>query len=286
MAIADLTDPAEGSSSTTSAAGVGRPTDAAVRAVLDDARRVVPLEGIHNFRDLGGYELADGRTIGWGRLFRSDGLYRASELDVETFDGLGLRTVVDLRSTPETADHGSFPVEKYPVAYVHLPIIDVTWARSDVPDFPDTERGTVDFLVWAYHDMLQQGGDRFAAAIHTLALPESMPAVFHCAAGKDRTGVLAALILGALGVDHETIVGDYELTVDGMARMRAWVMEHHPEMAKRMGETPAFMLAAHPQAMREVLAGLVEAYGSIAEFVDGLGVGPATLADLADQLTI
>ncbi len=279
MAAVDLNDPRQ------DRPVQPRPEDPAVRAVLDDERRVVPLEAVHNFRDLGGYELADGRTIGWGRLFRSDGLYRATKLDVDTFDALGLRTVIDLRSSAEAAEHGSFPVERHPVSYVHLPIIDSTWGKRDIPEFPDTERGTVDFLVWAYRDMLREGADRFAAAIHTIALPESMPAVFHCAAGKDRTGILAALLLGALGVDHEVIVGDYELTVDAMERMRAWVLAHHPEMADRMGETPSFMQAAHPQAMRELLAGLEAEYGSVAEFVDGLGVGHATLADLADQLT-
>ncbi len=278
MALADVTNSRNGDLD-------GPPTDPAIRAVLDDDRRVVPLEAVHNFRDLGGYELADGRTIGWGRLFRSDGLYRASDADVEIFDAIGLRTVVDLRSSPETREHGSFPVARHPVAYVHLPIIDATWRHQEIPDFEDDEQGGVDFLGWAYRDMLEQGADRFAAAMHTLALPGAMPAVFHCAAGKDRTGVLAALILGSLGVDHETIVGDYELTVAAMGRMRAWVMAHHPEMAERMGETPSFMLSAHPHAMRLLLAELTETHGSIREYVGGLGVGPATLADLADQLT-
>ncbi|MEL6891084.1 MAG: tyrosine-protein phosphatase [Actinomycetota bacterium] len=283
MALADLTNqpPAEPAD----AAVASATDDPAIRALLDDDRRVVPFESIHNFRDLGGYELADGRTIGWGRLFRADGLYRATDLDVATFDALGLRTVIDLRSSAEVADHGSFPVDRHPVSYHHLPIIDATWAKGEIPEVDDSERGTVDFLVWAYRDMLDQGADRFAAAIHTLALPESMPAVFHCAAGKDRTGVLAALVLGALGVDAETIVGDYSLSVDAMARMRAWVTEYHPEMAQRMGETPAFMLAAHPHAIREVLVGLADEHGSIEAFVHGLGVGPATLVALADHLT-
>ncbi len=278
MALADVTNPRSDQFD-------GPPTDPAIRVLLDDDRRVVPLEAVHNFRDLGGYELADGRTIGWGRLFRSDGLYRATALDVETFDAIGLRTVVDLRSSQETKEHGSFPVERHPVAYVHLPIIDSTWQREEIPEFDDSEQGGIDFLGWAYRDMLDQGADRFAAAMHTLALPGAMPAVFHCAAGKDRTGVLAALVLGALGVDHEVIVGDYELTVAAMGRMRDWVMAFHPEMAERMGETPSFMLSAHPQAMRELLAELTDRHGSIREYVGGLGVGPAALADLADQLT-
>ncbi len=240
---------------------------------------------VHNFRDLGGYRLGDGRTIRFGKLFRADGLYRATDRDVDTFDALGLRTVIDLRSSGELADNGAFPVAKHPVAFHHLPILDVTWAEEERPTFLDDERGTIDFLLWAYREMLERGGDRVAQALQVLALPESMPAVFHCAAGKDRTGVLAAVLLGALGVDDEVIVRDYALTLAGMERMRAWVEEHHPEMKARMGETPAFMLAAHPQAMRELLAGLRDEHGSIRGFAAGLGVGPAALGELADQLT-
>ncbi len=255
-----------------------------IDALVRDPRRVVAMEAVHNFRDLGGYELGDGRVTRFGKLFRSDGLYRATDQDIETFDALGLRTVIDLRSSGELDQNGVFPVDRHPVGFHHLPILDATWMQSDRPTFSDDERGTIDFLVWAYRQMLDHGGDQLAHAMQVLVVPESMPAVFHCAAGKDRTGVLTALILGALGVHDEVIVADYALTLDGMDRMRAWVEQHHPEMKVRMGETPAFMLAAHPQAMREVLAGLRSEYGSIGAFVDGLGVGPAALADLADQL--
>ena len=270
--------------SDTSSASVPEPGAVDLR-VVDDPRRVVDLEAVHNFRDLGGYRLGDGRTIRFGKLFRADGPYRATDQDVEIFDALGLRTVIDLRSSGELADNGTFPVARHPVAFHHLPILDATWAREDRPTVADDERGTIDFLLWAYREMLERGGDRFAQALQVLALPESMPAVFHCAAGKDRTGVLAALVLGALGVADEVVVADYALTLDGMERMRTWVEEHHPEMLARMDETPAFMLAAHPQAMRELLAGIRAEHGSIRAFVSGLGVGPAALGELADQLT-
>ncbi|MEM1333552.1 MAG: tyrosine-protein phosphatase [Actinomycetota bacterium] len=262
-------------------------------SIVADERRLVPLDGAQNFRDLGGYPLGDGRTIGWGRLFRSDALSDLTDTDVETLDAIGLRTVIDLRSSGEAAEHGSFPVSRLPVAYHHLAIVDATWRPPEVDDSdsasrdPDTsgsEPDTVEYLVEAYHDLLDHGADRFAAAMHTLALPAAMPAVYHCAVGKDRTGLLTALVLGALGVDHDLIADDYALSSAAMDRKRAWVRAHRPDGSDRFERAPSPMLAAPADAMRRLLHDVVAEHGSIAQFVHGLGVGPGALAELADRL--
>lgn len=255
-------------------------------AIVNDGRRLVALDAVHNFRDLGGYRIGDGRTIGWGRLFRADGLFRLTRDDLDIVDALGIRTVVDLRSAEEFEQHGRFPLERYPVAFHHLPIIDATWMRSEIPDVDDDEGGAIQFLMWAYREMLEQGADRFAHAFKVLAVPGAAPAVFHCTAGKDRTGVLAALILGGLGVDHETIVADYALTEAAMARMRVWVLANHPEMARQMGETPAFMLASNPAAMGRILRELVEDHGSVRGYLSTIGIGDALLEEMADAITV
>ena len=253
--------------------------------IVADPDRLVALDAVHNFRDLGGYVVGDGRTIGWGRLFRADGLHRLTADDLELLDAIGIRTVIDLRSQGEIEKFGTFPFERLAVSFRSLPIIDTTWRDADIPAFDDTEQGEIDFLTWAYRDMLAVGGERFAQAIRELALPSATPAVFHCAAGKDRTGVLAALVLGGLGVDHDVIVADYGLTRTAMERMRAWVDANHPEMAARMSETPSFMLAAHPQAMANTLAELVVEHGSVRNYLATIGIGDAILDALADALT-
>jgi protein-tyrosine phosphatase len=255
-------------------------------AAVDEPRRLVGFEGVHNFRDLGGYEIGDGRVLGWGRLFRADGLYRLTESDLDLVDALGIRTVVDLRSSAELGHLGHFPFERHPVSFHHLPIMDATWQNADIPKVPDTEQGSIDFLTWAYNDMLDAGADRFAHAFQLLAIPGAIPAVFHCAAGKDRTGILAALVLGGLGVDHDVIVADYALTAAAMVRMRTWVEANHPETATRMGAAPPFMLAAHPTAMRNAIDGLVADHGSIRGYLSSIGVGTALLDQLADTLTL
>jgi protein-tyrosine phosphatase len=255
-------------------------------AIVEHADRVVPLESVFNFRDLGGYVLGNGQTIEWGRLFRADGLYRLNDSDLNVVDGLGIRTVVDLRTSKEIAERGTFPVAKYPVAFHHLSILDATWVETGVPDFPETDQGGIDFLIWAYRDMLAHGADRFAQAIATLAVPGSGPAVFHCAAGKDRTGILAALILGGLGVDHEVIVEDFGLTRDGMTRMRTWLAEHAPDAAADMKTRPQMMFGAHPDAMRQILRDLVADHGTVRKYLASIGIGDAVLTDLEARLTL
>jgi protein-tyrosine phosphatase len=255
-------------------------------AIVGHADRVVPLESAFNFRDLGGYVLGNGQTIEWGRLFRADGLSRLNDHDIDVVDALGIRTVVDLRTSNEIVQRGAFPVAKYPVAFHHLSIIDATWTETGVPDFPETEQGGIDFLIWAYRDMLGNGADRFAQAIATLAVPGSGPAVFHCAAGKDRTGILAALILGGLGVDHEVIAEDFGLTRDGMIRMRLWLTEHAPESAADMNSRPQMMFGAHPDAMRQILRDLVADHGTVRNYLASIGIGDAVLADLEARLTL
>ena len=254
-------------------------------ALVDHPDRRVRLDNVFNFRDLGGYPVADGRTTKWGRMFRADGLHRLAGDDLDLIDGIGIRTVIDLRTSAEIADRGSFPVEQHPVAYHHLSIIDATWTETGTPDFAPTEQGGIEFLVWAYRDMLRQGADRFARAIATLAQPGAGPAVFHCAAGKDRTGLLTMLILGGLGADHDVIAEDFGLTRSGMDRMRAWLAEHNPDALADMNSRPAHMFGAHPDAMRQILTDLDEQHGGVRGYLSSIGVGDALLADIAARLT-
>jgi protein-tyrosine phosphatase len=258
---------------------------ARVAAVVDHPERHVPFANAFNFRDLGGYDLADGRTTLWGRVFRADGLQRLDDADLDLVDAIGIRTVIDLRTSKEITERGAFPVAKYPVSYHHLSVIDATWTESGVPEFADDEQGGIDFLIWAYRDMLEDGADKFAQAIATLSLPGNGPTVFHCAAGKDRTGLLAALILGGLGVDHEVIAEDYGLTRHSMERMRTWLEANNAEALESMDSRPKHMFGAHPDAMRQILADLDATYGGVRGYLSSIGIGDAVLSDLAARLT-
>ncbi len=252
-----------------------------VDKIANHPRRLIGLEAVHNFRDLGGYATADGRSTKWGTLFRSDGLYRLRGADdMSRVRQLGLKSVIDLRTEREQREQGIFPTDDIEVTFHHLSIVDVTWSDTETPEFDDE----VEFLVWGYRDMLEIGSSRFADAMHVLAQTDSLPAVFHCAAGKDRTGVLAALLLSSLGVDDAHICADYGLTQDAMRRSIAWSKVHRPELAERYATIPKAFLAADPRAMQIVLTELAQQHGSVRNYVRKIGVTDATVKALGNLL--
>ncbi len=244
--------------------------------------RNVELDGVFNFRDLGGYPTEDGRSLRWRTLFRADGLGRLTADDVETLRPIALKTVVDLRRAHELDERGRFPFESYPVAFHHLPVIDTTWdrelARSE--NLPATE-----FLHRAYTAMLAEGAPRFAAAFRVLADADALPAVFHCAAGKDRTGLLAALVLGALGVAAHDIVDDYALTQATMERFVARVRSERDGDAL-IDSVPQTFFAAEPAAMTRVLDDIEQDHGSVRGYVRAIGVESDVLTRLETLLLV
>ena len=255
--------------------------DTHVDEIVNHPRRLIGLEAVHNFRDLGGYPTAGGRTTKWRTLFRSDGLYRLrSADDMSRVIQLGLKSVIDLRTEREQREQGIFPIDDIEVTFHHLSIVDVTWSDTETPEFEDE----VEFLVWGYRDMLEIGSSRFADAMHVLAQTDSLPAVFHCAAGKDRTGVLAALLLSSLGVDDAHICADYGLTQDAMRRSIAWSKVHRPELAERYATIPKAYLAADPRAMQIILKELAQQHGSVRNYVREIGVADATVEALGNLL--
>jgi protein-tyrosine phosphatase len=253
--------------------------------LVDDPRRTIPLEGAHNVRDLGGYPLRDGRVIAWRRLFRGDGLQGLTEADLAVLAPVRLATVIDLRRDEEVAARGSFPVDRHPVELVRVPVMDTTWMEREIPDFSTADEPDVAFLCWAYEDMLLEGGPAFGAALSHLSGRNALPAIFHCAAGKDRTGVLAALLLSALGVDDDVVAADYGLTAVAIERRRRWYEVNQPEVARSMADVPSMFFAARPEAMLLTLDHIRARHGSVTAYLAQFGVDDRTVEGLADALT-
>ena len=245
--------------------------------------RNLTLTGVHNFRDLGGYTTEDGRMVRWRTLFRADGLGRLTIEDLDVLRPIGLRSVLDLRTRQEIDERGRFPFEDYPVSFHHLSVMDQTWDQEAAmrDNLPATE-----FLHMTYTSMLLDGAARFAAAFDVLAAADALPAVFHCAAGKDRTGLLAALVLGALGVEHSVIVADYALTQAAMEQILARFSEDSAEQAQAIAVAPASFHTADPAAMSLVLGDMQHGYGSVRNYVRSIGVGDDVLERLDEQLLI
>ena len=231
---------------------------------------------VFNLRDLGGYQTADGRTVRWGVVFRGDGLHRLSADDCAA---LGLATVLDLRTEHEINQRGRLEVDG--IDWHHLPVLQTIWDPSWATDEAlSAER----FLADRYLVMLAEGAEALGAALRVLADPERLPAAFHCAAGKDRTGVLAALVLSLLGVDDDTIAADYGLSRMSMERLVEWVRETYPDVYDAMIEQPAAFRDAPEGAMHLFLADLREMHGSVEAYAASVGAGPEVLEGLRRNL--
>jgi len=237
--------------------------------VQTELDRHLPFEAVFNFRDLGGYTTADGRTVRWRTVFRADGIHR---LTIDELASLNVRTVLDLR-TPEELERGR--CEHDSIGYHHLPILQKPWSELGFDGELDLE--PVTFLADRYIDMLDEGRESIARALHIVSEDSSVPLVFHCAAGKDRTGVVAALLLGILGVGDDDIADDYSLSRLGMTRFKEWIVDNFPEAADAMSKQPDAFLAAPAEAMHLFLEHVRMTFGSFDAYVAGLGVDDATL---------
>jgi protein-tyrosine phosphatase len=239
--------------------------------VTGAAERLIALEGAVNFRDLGGYATAAGMRTRWRTLFRADGLGELTGSDLSVLRTFGIRTVIDLRSGEEL-ERGRFDVDAHPVTFHHFPFLD------ELPDAQEFDRRP-GFLGSQYREFLSDAGGRIRTALEVLAAPGALPAVFHCTAGKDRTGVLSAIVLSLLGVDEQTVVADYALSGEAMLRLRAKLIVKYPEGRDSI-ENLDEVFSADPAQMEQLLDHLKERYGSVDAYVAGLGVGPAVIEGL------
>lgn len=219
--------------------------------------RTLEFEGCVNFRDLGGYRTADGRMVAWRRLFRADGLNKLTPGDRKQLVDLGLSTVIDLRTLDEAEQRGSFPVDDVPVRYVGLPLTDVLPATEDLPDWKEAA-----YVATRYGAMVSEGGPVLTEAIHVLAGGDALPAVMHCSAGKDRTGVLSALVLAFLGVPDEVIIEDYALSAAAMVRLLERLKAEYPEAEEAVMRYAPAILHVMPETMEQFLAALLLEYGT------------------------
>jgi len=252
--------------------------------------RLIALEGTRNFRDLGGYRGVDGREVAWGLVYRSDHLALLTGADLERLDRLGVKVVVDYRNPYEHEESPSTIVEGGVIRRLDRPIGDGSAAAGSFRDLIEAGRlqsFEAQDLTRFYLETLERSAGTFAEVLGLIADPGNHAVVFHCTAGKDRTGLTAALLLGALGVDDEVILDDYELTNEYRASHR--IDELRPELAERGIDIDRIMplFLAPREAMAGALAGLHERYGSIEDYLrTEAGLDRGVLADLRRHLLV
>jgi protein-tyrosine phosphatase len=243
--------------------------------------RVVALQGCSNLRDLGGYRASDGRAVRAGLVFRSASLAALTDEDLRTFRATGIRTVCDLRGEREAARAASrLPEGAGAPEVVRLPI--EPRVGGSLRDLLAREEATgedvYDLLRTAYTAYATEHLPRYRALFDLLLREERRPLLFHCSAGKDRTGFGAALLLTALGVPRETVVADY------LATNRIWKREHAlpPNTPADVRDT---LLTAHRTLLEAALELAVSSHGGLEALLEnGLGLDPPRRARLRAAL--
>jgi protein-tyrosine phosphatase len=241
-------------------------------------KRTIELDGCLNFRDLGGYPTRTGKTIRWAQVFRSDALHLLSDHDVTRLRlELCIGDVIDLRSTDELEMDGRGRLAAEPIRFHHVPLFDAgIQQRRDLPEPMN--------LADRYFLLAEYAMDPIARVITTLAVTAT-PAVYHCAAGKDRTGVISAVLLGLLDVDDEIIVADYALTQENLDQIidRLMATEGYQAM---LAALPPDTLHAEPETMSTLLNRVRAKYGSMRGYARAAGVSEDTIGQLQERLVV
>jgi len=254
----------------------------------------IELSGALNLRDLGGHRTADGTLVTRGRLYRSDALAKLTDEDFEQVTGLGLRLVVDFRTEDEVSANGA---DRLPAAvrrlalpvgggsiqqFYHLAVDgDPAKLRETLGD-GGAQRIMMDINRGFVSNEEERGN--FGHALRQM-VDDELPLLFHCTAGKDRTGWMAAIVLSLLGVPREAILADYLASNEYLLPV---VTQYLTALSSTGLETSLFrpVLEQRPEYLLAAFDEADQRYGSFEKFVTtGLGVDAAAVERLRRQLT-
>ncbi len=241
--------------------------------------RRVALGGPVNFRDLGGYATADGRRVAWRRLYRSDSLHHLVPEDGPLLHERGIATAIDFRAGDELDRIGIGHLGELDIRHVHHPTHDRVLHTVRPPDREMPKSASEVYL-----HMLRGGAAAYAAALRTIAEVDVLPAVYFCMAGKDRTGVFSAIVLGLLGVSDDDIVADYVLTEEVVETIHARGRESHPEAAEQWVDFPKDLMGAQAASMEGLVEGVHRDWGGWEAYVGDIGVAPQVVDALRTAL--
>ncbi len=242
------------------------------RMTLTKNRRILQVEGAYNVRDLGGYRTKDGRTTRWGTIYRADGLHRLTQAGRQTIEDLGVRMVIDLRHGRELQEKRSVFEGSDSVAYRNVSLLN--------PVSPYSRQ--MDSLGDVYIGLLEDCRHELRSVFALLAERGDEAVLFHCAAGKDRTGIVAALLLELAGVERETIIEDYMLTAMCIAPLLEELRRGRPPMAAE--DEYEKLLGCEPGNMREMLRHVEQNYGNAERYLLAIGLQPDQVRAVKERL--
>jgi len=240
--------------------------------------RHIRLEGAFNVRDLGGYTTDKGGITRWRSILRADGLHGLTEKDIQHLLGMGLKTVIDLRSQIEL-EHRPSPFQAHAaVRYNHIPL----FSELAPVDMMTREGGTFD-LAARYVDAADRCRPAMGRVLAAVAEADEGVVLFNCSAGKDRTGLVAAMLLSLAGVDHDEIVDDYALT--GSVAIPLLDRLRQQAVARGLADdVVARLLSCEAATIRSLLSHVDERYGGFRTYFDD-AMAAEHMQRVAERLT-
>lgn len=242
-------------------------------------QRILPFSGVLNFRDLGGYRTVDGRETRWRHLYRSDVLHDLTVGDLELFRSLGVASIVDLRNPAEVERTGRGLLASESIHFVNASVL----SMEAVEERQDTAVLGEDYLWKRYLSYLEIGPGAFVRAIEEMTVGDNYPLVFNCFFGKDRTGVLAALVLSCLGVDPQEIVQDYALT-ETRVELILQKLRSDPIHRDTIDQSDPLLFTSNARTMTRFLEELDKRHGGARAWLLNAGVDSQLLDALSDEL--
>ncbi|MCC6614804.1 MAG: tyrosine-protein phosphatase [Anaerolineae bacterium] len=250
-----------------------------------DERRFIALEGGVNFRDIGGYVAADGRRVRWGKVYRSGLLSKLTAHDLDTIKQMNIRLICDLRSQQEVRSAPETLADFY---LEHIPIEAEDTAISRLRALLFDRSRLTDMLVYAYTEtMIKKNPHVFGLIFRRLADADYLPALIRCSAGKDRTGIVIALLLLTLGVPEDTILADYSLSNFYYEDFKTFAYQAMGPLGffGITGDALQPLLIADPEILRRALAYIRSQYGSLDAYLrNQAGIDEDTLKRLQHNL--
>lgn len=226
----------------------------------DTFERRVPLEGAYNLRDLGGYAAANGLATRWGRFYRADGLHKLTARDQEAILARGVSKIVDLRHDHELSQAPNVFKDSDKLAYFNVNLVNpATTTRADIRNLGDM-----------YVDMLDNVQEPLLRVFELLSEDSEEAVLFHCMAGKDRTGVVAGLLLALAGVARETIADDYALTAANIAPLMDEFRAARPEVVP--ADVYERFLGCDREYMERMLDHLESKHGGAERYLLAIGL--------------
>lgn len=263
--------------------------ESAIKREITNKSRLLKIPGVRNFRDLGGYQTLDGRSVKWGQLYRSGDLSRLTSRGLHTLSNFGLYAILDFRSEYEAERRPSqVPVG---VQELRLPVMDQ--ANREISQqirerLKNKEYEGFDpshMILMAYQQFATEFTSAFKTFIHTVLTARGNPVLWHCSAGKDRTGYATAILLRLLGVDLSIIYQDYLLSNQYVKRINRLTIPAIIARGYKAYKMISPLMSVQQKWLIASFETIKNEWGSFDSYVsDGLALSPSDVQQMRDVL--